>query len=245
MLYWALKVLCTPVARVAFRLRIEGRRRVPRTGPLIVASNHVSFIDSVFIPLIVPRRLTYLAKAEYFDHRLTALFFRALGVIPIRREGGSASQRALESAAEVLRSGGALGIYPEGTRSLDGRLHKGHTGVARLALATGATVVPVHLSGTAAVQPVGSNWLRPFKKVTVRIGAPMRWSGRAEAAADPATLRQVTDEIMCAIGELGGQPPLPFYVRRPRTPPAPDDVDLTDRAQGVAEGLAAPGGPIA
>ncbi len=203
-----------PLLWLGFRVHVSGRERVPRSGPVIVASNHVSFCDSIFIPLVVPRRVTYLAKAEYFDHPLTALVLQSLGVIPIKREGGSASQRALASAKEVLEAGHAIAIYPEGTRSPDGRLHKGHTGIARLALQTGAPVVPVWVEGTLDVQPVGSPWLRPGKKVELSIGEPHRWAGRADQAAEPLVLRQVTDEIMAAIGDLGGQPPLPTYARR-------------------------------
>jgi 1-acyl-sn-glycerol-3-phosphate acyltransferase len=161
----------------------------------------------------MPRRMTFLAKAEYFDHPVIGLAFRALGIIPIKREGGNASQRALNSAREVLDGRGMLGIYPEGTRSPDGRLHKGHTGVARLALQTGAVVLPVCTIGTAAVQPIGARFPRPGR-VEVRIGHPMRWPGQETAAGDPARLRQVTDAIMGAIGELGGAPPLPDYASR-------------------------------
>src|SRR5580704_7615765 len=132
MTYWVLKIVMTPVLRVIFRVRSEGIGHVPRQGPVILASNHQSFIDSVFLPLVVRRRVTFVAKAEYFESWKIAWFFRALGMIPLKRGGGPASARALAAARDVLDGGGVLGIYPEGTRSPDGRLYKGHTGAARL-----------------------------------------------------------------------------------------------------------------
>src|SRR5262249_5365099 len=144
----------TPILRMFERVRTEGRDNVPRHGPVILAANHRSFLDSIFIPLVVPRRVTFVAKAEYFDDAKTAWFFKSCGQIPIRREGGSASERALESATDVLRAGKVFAIYPEGTRTRDGFLHRGHTGVARLALRCNVPVVPVGLIGTDEVQPV-------------------------------------------------------------------------------------------
>src|SRR3954470_10377669 len=138
MTYWALKVVLTPLLRFFYRIRVEGIEHVPTRGPVILASNHVSFCDSIFLPLVLRRRVTFVAKAEYFEDPKTAWFFRAVGQIPVKRGGGPAGQRALESAREVLESGAVFGIYPEGTRSPDGRLYKGHTGVARLAVETGA-----------------------------------------------------------------------------------------------------------
>src|SRR5215472_10731462 len=149
MAYWVLKILLTPVLRLVFRVRSEGTQNVPRRGPVILASNHQSFIDSIFLPLAVHRRVTFVAKAEYFESWKTAWFFRAVGMIPLKRDGGSASERALAAAKDVLIAGGVLGIYPEGTRSPDGRLYKGHTGVARLAVQCGVPVVPVAQIGTA------------------------------------------------------------------------------------------------
>src|SRR5579862_4164314 len=143
MAYWVLKRTLGPVLRYFYRIRVEGLASVPAAGGAILASNHVSFSDSIFLPLVLRRRITFVAKAEYFEDPKTAWFFRAVGQIPIKREGGSASQRALESAAEVLGGGGLFGIYPEGTRSPDGRLYKGHTGVARLALQCGTPVLEI------------------------------------------------------------------------------------------------------
>src|SRR5258705_9247089 len=166
-LYWVVKGALTPVLGVCFRIKVEGRENVPKRGPVILASNHRSFLDSIFLPLVLRRRVTFVAKAEYFDDPKTAWFFRGVGQIPIRREGGSASERALASATEVLRDGGVFGIYPEGTRTRDGLLHRGHTGVARLSLRTGTAIVPVGLIGTDEVQPVDKRMPRLFRRGTV------------------------------------------------------------------------------
>ena len=213
--YWVLKGLLSPIFVLLWRIKVEGRENVPATGPVILAPNHVTFLDSMFLPLVVRRRVTFVAKAEYFQSWKTAWFFRACGQIPMRREGGSASERALAAARDVLRDGNVLGIYPEGTRSPDGRLYRGHTGVARLALGCGVPVVPVGLVGTTQVQRPGSNRPHPFKRVTVRFGPPLdlsRWD--AEAAADPMTLRLVTDELMFEIRALSGQEYVDRYAKR-------------------------------
>src|SRR5437660_6783743 len=150
--YWVLKALLTPILRFFFRVRVEGGENIPGQGSAILASNHLSFSDSIFLPLVLRRRITFVAKAEYFEDPKTAWFFRAVGQIPIKRGGGSASARALASATEVLEDGGLFGIYPEGTRSPDGKLYKGHTGVARLALKSGAPVIAVAMIGTREAQ---------------------------------------------------------------------------------------------
>ena len=173
MLYWIVKGIVGPLLRLVVRIRVEGREHVPEDGPVILAANHRSFLDSMFIPLVVRRRVTFVAKAEYFDDPKTAWFFRGVGQIPIRREGGSASQGALTAAAEVLAEGGVFGIYPEGTRTRDGLLHRGHTGVARLALRTGAPIVPVGIIGTDAVQPPDARFPLPFRRVHIRFGRPV------------------------------------------------------------------------
>ncbi|MDA8047051.1 MAG: lysophospholipid acyltransferase family protein [Actinomycetota bacterium] len=237
MAYWALKIVLTPILRLLYRVRVEGSGHVPRSGPVILASNHQSFIDSVFLALCVGRRVTFVAKAEYFESWKTAWFFRAVGMIPLKREGGSASERALAAAREVLMAGGVLGIYPEGTRSPDGRLYKGHTGVARLAIQCGAPVVPVAQFGTAGVQPIGALLPKLFKRVHLEMGAPLRIGpdaggpdpGRAGAEAGssgtgggprampgPRELRRITDEIMRAIADLSGQEYVGAYAKRDR-----------------------------
>jgi 1-acyl-sn-glycerol-3-phosphate acyltransferase len=216
MAYWALKIVMTPILWVIFRVHAEGTSNVPRKGPAILASNHQSFIDSIFLPLVVRRRVTFVAKAEYFESWKTAWFFRAVGMIPLKRDGGSASQRALVAAAEVLSSGGVLGIYPEGTRSPDGRLYRGHTGVARLSIQCRAPVIPVAQFGTAAVQPIGAMRPKLFRPVKVKMGRPLRWDGNA---ADGGSLlatdqREFTDEIMRAIQQLSGQDHVDVYAKR-------------------------------
>ena len=217
MAYWVLKVLLTPILHLLYKVKVEGRENVPKTGPVILASNHQSFIDSIFLPLSVNRRVTFVAKAEYFESWKTAWLFRALGMIPIKRDGGSASARALLAAKEVLDAGGVLGIYPEGTRSPDGRLYKGHTGVARLAIQCNAAVVPVAQFGTAEVQPIGSNIPKFFKSVRLKMGPPLRFE--SETAADGkiagvGELRKATDTIMRAIAAQSDQDYVEGYAKR-------------------------------
>ena len=215
MVYRAVKLLLSPVFRLLWRVRVEGAEHVPPSGPVILAPNHVSFLDSFFMPLVVRRRVTFVAKAEYFDSWKTAWFFRAVGQIPMRREGGSASERALAAARDVLHDGDVLGIYPEGTRSPDGRLYKGHTGVARLALGCHVPVVPIGLVGTSEVQRPGSNLPRPFKRVTVRFGQPIGLGHFAGVAADdPLALRTFTDELMFEIRHLSGQDYVDRYAKK-------------------------------
>jgi len=213
--YWVLKVLLSPLFFVLWRVKVEGREHVPKRGPVILAPNHVTFLDSMFLPLVVRRRVTYVAKAEYFDSWKTAWFFRAVGQIPMRREGGSASERALAAARDVLQDGGVLGIYPEGTRSPDGRLYRGHTGVARLALGCQVPLIPVGMCGTAEIQRPGSNRPRPFKRVVVRFGEPMSLSRfGSSAASDPLALRALTDELMFEIRHLSGQEYVDRYAKK-------------------------------
>jgi 1-acyl-sn-glycerol-3-phosphate acyltransferase len=213
-LYWVVKGCLTPVLHLGFRIKVEGREHLPKSGPVILASNHRSFLDSIFIPLVVRRRVTFVAKAEYFDDPKTAWFFRGVGQIPIRREGGSASERALGSAMDVLREGGVFGIYPEGTRTRDGYLHRGHTGVARLALRSGAPIVPVGLIGTDDIQPIDKRMPRVGKPVTIRFGAalePERYAGREH---DHLALRELTDELMYEICQLSGYEYVDTYATR-------------------------------
>ena len=203
-MYWIVKFLVMPFMLVLVRVKVEGRERVPRRGPVILASNHRSFLDSFFIPLVMRRRVTFVAKAEYFDDAKTAWFFRSCGQIPIRREGGSASERALTSATDVLNSGNVFGIYPEGTRTRDGMLHRGHTGVARLAMGCNVPIIPVGLIGTDEVQPIDSRLPKLFRRVTIRFGEPIdpaRYAGREH---DRMALRELTDEVMYEINQLSG-----------------------------------------
>jgi 1-acyl-sn-glycerol-3-phosphate acyltransferase len=203
--YWLTKFILTPFLRLLYRVRVEGREHIPPRGSAILASNHISFCDSFFLPLVVPRRVTYVAKAEYFDNWKVAWFFKANGHIPIRRGEGADWKLALDLAAEVLNSGGLFGIYPEGTRSKDGRLYRGHTGVAMLATRTGAPVVPIGFVGTDKAQPVGAKMMRPFKTVTIRIGPPMDFAAEAGQPQGQRALRAITDKVMKEIQNLSGQ----------------------------------------
>jgi 1-acyl-sn-glycerol-3-phosphate acyltransferase len=212
--YWVLKAILTPLLRVLFRVKTEGADKVPADGPAILASNHLSFSDSVFLPLVLKRRITFVAKAEYFEKKKTAWIFRALGQIPIKREGGSASQRALDSAMGILDAGGLFAIYPEGTRSPDGRLYKGHTGVARLALQSGAPVIVVAMVGTREAQPIGQVKPNFGSPIGVRFSRPMRFDRYADRADDPRVLRQITDEIMFELRALSDQEYVDRYAKR-------------------------------
>ena len=185
-------------------MRVEGRSNVPSEGGVIVAANHVSFFDSVVLLQEVRRRAYFIGKAEYLDSWTTKHLFPAMGLIPIDREQARRAMAALEVAADVLRRGDVLGIYPEGTRSRDGLLHRGHTGVAQLAMTTGAPIVPVGLVGTDEIQPIGARVPRPFKRATVRFGAPL---DPAAYGGSPRRRRQLlTDDLMEAIRRLSGQP---------------------------------------
>ncbi|MEA3078398.1 MAG: 1-acyl-sn-glycerol-3-phosphate acyltransferase [Actinomycetota bacterium] len=217
MAYWIVKAVLTPLFRFLFRVRVEGLEHVATDGGAILAGNHLAVCDSFFLPLVVRRRVTFVAKAEYFEDPKTAWFFRAVGQIPIKRGGGSASQRALESAKEVLDAGGLFGIYPEGTRSPDGRLYKGHTGVARLALQCKVPVVAVACIGTREAQPIGQVIPRLFMPITVRFSKPLDFSRFYDRADDPLVLRQITDEIMFELRELSGQEYVNAYAKRKGT----------------------------
>jgi len=250
--YWVLKGLLSPVFLLLWRIKVEGREHVPATGPVILAPNHVTFLDSMFLPLVVRRRVTFVAKAEYFASWRTAWFFRAAGQIPMRREGGSASERALAAARDVLAEGGVLGIYPEGTRSPDGRLYRGHTGVARLAFGCTAPVVPVGLVGTDRVQKPGSNLPHPFRKVTVRFGRPLdlRRFG-PDASDDPLALRAATDELMFEIRALSGQQYVDRYAKKHDVVGGAEPAAVRASSNGDGYGAApahaapAPSGPAA
>lgn len=212
------KVLA-PIARFVYRPVVEGADRVPRTGPLIVAANHRAAIDTWVIPFVAPRPVRFLGKAEYFRGkglrgRMFAAFLSALGFIPVERGNAYAGLEALNAARKVLEDGEAFGIYPEGTRSRDGKLHRGHTGVAQLALVTGAPVIPVALIGTEKVLPVGKRIPR-LAKVTVRFGEPLDFSRYRGLESSPAVRRSVTDEIMYAILELSDQEYVDRYHKRP------------------------------
>ena len=205
MAYRIMKAIVGPVLRLLFKVRVEGIEHVPSGGPVILASNHLSFSDSIFLPLVLKRRVTFVAKAEYFEQRKTAWFFHMMGQIPIKRGGGAASQRALDAAEEVLRADGVFGIYPEGTRSPDGRLYKGRTGVARLALDCHAPVIAVAMIGTREAQPIGQVKPNFGSPITIKFSRPLHFTRFETRRDDPLALRQITDEIMYELRELSGQ----------------------------------------
>ncbi|MFE6701334.1 lysophospholipid acyltransferase family protein [Streptomyces sp. NPDC057718] len=210
MFYYVLKyVVLGPVLRLLFRPRIEGLEYIPEDGAAIVAGNHLSFSDHFLMPAIIKRRITFLAKAEYFTGpgikgRLTAAFFRSAGQIPVDRSGKDAGQAAIREGLGVLSKGELLGIYPEGTRSHDGRLYKGKVGVAVMAITAGVPVIPCAMLGTFEIQPPGQK-LPKIKQVAIRFGEPLDFSRYAGMEDQKAAIRAVTDEIMYAILELSGQ----------------------------------------
>ena len=204
--YGTLRAFLTPFLMILFRPRVKGLRNVPATGPLIIASNHLSFSDSIFMPLVVPRKVTFLAKSEYFTSPgpkgfLKKLTFIALGQVPVDRSGGRRSEAAIITGLQVLSEGKCLGIYPEGTRSPDGRLYKGRTGIARLAIESGAPIIPVAMFNTEKIQPTGKV-IPNIQRVGMTFGEPMYFDGDS---TDLAYLRVVTDQIMNRIQELSGQ----------------------------------------
>jgi len=203
-LYPVARAFLSPVFKLTWPVTVEGLEHVPFDGPAIFCPNHVSVLDSFFLPLVLPRRITYVGKSEYMDSWKTKYVFPAIGMIPIDRGGGSAGERALSAAARVLARNEFFGIYPEGTRSRDGVLHKGHTGPVRLAMRSGAPLIPVGLIGTRDVQPPDARFPKPRVPVTVRIGPPIDASKQAHAD-DRLALRQIIDEVMYEIRELSGQ----------------------------------------
>jgi 1-acyl-sn-glycerol-3-phosphate acyltransferase len=216
MLYWLLKyILLGPLLTVLGRPKVEGLEHIPSSGPAILASNHLAVMDSFFLPLAVRRRITFLAKAEYFTGTglkgaLKRWFFTAVGQVPIDRTNSDAAQAALETAERLLSQGKLMGMYPEGTRSPDGRLYKGKTGLARLALHTGVPVIPVAMIGTNVVNPPGSSMLR-FGRVTVRFGTPMDFSRFEGLAGNRFIERAVADEVIYELMQLSGQEYVDIY----------------------------------
>ncbi len=219
MLYSALHSVVPPLAKAVWRPTVTGLGHVPLSGGVLLASNHRTFIDSVVIPVVVPRRVVFLAKSDYFTGSglrgaATRTWFESLGMLPVDRDDTNAALASLGIAQEVLERGDAFGIYPEGTRSRDGRLYRGRTGAAHLALTTGVPIVPVGLSGTEDLQPAGSRLPR-LVPVTVAFGAPITTAGRFGGVPLGRARRELTDEVMDAIAALTGQERAPGYNERP------------------------------
>ncbi|MDT5258179.1 MAG: 1-acyl-sn-glycerol-3-phosphate acyltransferase [Mycobacterium sp.] len=216
MWYWLLKyILLGPLLSLLGRPKVEGLEHVPSSGPVILASNHLAVMDSFFLPLVVRRRITFLAKSEYFTGTglkgwFSRWFFTAAGQVPIDRSDADAAQAALNTAERLLGEGKLLGMYPEGTRSPDGRLYKGKTGLGRLALETGVPVIPVAMIGTNVVNPPGTTRLR-FGRVTVRFGAPMDFSRFEGMSGNRFIERAVTDEVIYELMGLSGQEYVDIY----------------------------------
>lgn len=210
MLYWLLKHgLLGPLVQTVFRPQVSGRENVPPEGAAIVVCNHVSFVDSVFLPLAVPRPMTFLAKSDYFTGTglkgaVVRWFMKASGQLPIDRSGGKASEASLDTGLAVLAEGKVLGIYPEGTRSPDGELYRGKTGIARMVLQAHVPVIPAAVIGTDEVMPLGARFPR-VRKVRVVIGEPMDFSRFEGMESDRFVLRSITDEIIYRIGQLSQQ----------------------------------------
>ncbi|WP_024793156.1 lysophospholipid acyltransferase family protein [Tomitella biformata] len=225
MWYWLFKyVLVGPVLWVLGRPKVEGLENIPTSGPVILASNHLAVVDSLYLPMMVPRRITFLAKSEYFTSpglkgRFNKFFYSAAGQVPIDRSGGKASEGALISARRVLEEGKVLGLYPEGTRSPDGRLFKGKTGIARIALETGTPVIPVAMVGTDIMNPIGSKSYRPTK-IVVRVGKPMDFSRYEGLGGSRFIERAITDEIMYSLMKLSGQEYVDIYAASLKDGPA-------------------------
>ncbi|MEI6119874.1 MAG: lysophospholipid acyltransferase family protein [Actinomycetes bacterium] len=212
MVYTTLKSFLSPILMLGFRPKVSGLRQVPTVGPVIIASNHLSFSDSIFMPLVVPRKVTFLAKSEYFTSPgvkglLKKLTFKALGQVPVDRAGGRRSEAALLTGLELLKEGACIGIYPEGTRSPDGRLYKGRTGIARMAIESGAPVVPVAMFNTAEIQPTGKV-VPKLQRVEMVFGEPMYFEGDS---TNVQVLREATDRIMKTIQQLSGQEFVDMY----------------------------------
>ncbi len=238
MFYWVCKyILIGPWLRLVFRPQVEGLENLPKDGAAILASNHLSFSDSIFLPLVCKRRITFLAKSDYFTTPgikgwLTKLFFSGTGQVPVDRAGGQASEAALRTGLRILSEGSLLGIYPEGTRSGDGRLYRGKTGVARMALEAGVPVVPCAMINTHLVQPPGR--VRPkIMRVKISIGAPLDFSRYEGMAGDRFVLRSMTDEIMYELMQLSGQEYVDIYAAKAKAMTA--DAALVLEAPDSAE----------
>jgi 1-acyl-sn-glycerol-3-phosphate acyltransferase len=219
-LYWFLKyIVLGPVLRIVYRPHVEGLENIPAEGPAILASNHLAFCDSLFLPVAAPRRVTFLAKAEYFTTPgfkgwLVRTFMSSIGQVAIDRDDPDAARAAMTTGVRLLRKGAVLGIYPEGTRSPDGRLYRGKTGVARMALEAGVVVIPVAMIDTEKMQPTGRKIPRLHPRPGIRIGTPLDFSRYEGLAGDRFVERSMTDEIMYELMQLSGQEYVDLYAAK-------------------------------
>ena len=239
--YWLVKAVLAPILRLLFRPTVTGMENLPAEGGAILAANHSTFMDNFMMPMVNTRRVTYLAKSDYFTGRgvkgwLQKKFFSGVGMIPLDRSGGQASEAALNTGLQVLRDGGLLGIFPEGTRSPDGRLYRGKTGVARMALEAGVPVVPVGLVGLTAIQPGGGG--RPkLGKIEIRIGKPLDFSRYSGMEDDRFVLRSITDEIMYELMVRSDQEYVDKYAAQAK-------ADLADARRAGRVAAAEPPAPV-
>jgi 1-acyl-sn-glycerol-3-phosphate acyltransferase len=216
MFYWFMKnLIAGPILKTVFRPWVTGVENIPRTGGVILASNHLSFIDSVFLPLVMDRRIYFLAKSDYFTGRgikgfITKAFFNGTGMLPIDRSGGKASEASLNTGLRVLAQGEVLGIYPEGTRSPDGKLYRGRTGVARMILEGHVPVIPVAMIDTEKVMPIGTK-MPKVRRIGIVFGEPLDFSRFEGMESDRFILRSVTDEIMYELSRISGQEYVDIY----------------------------------
>jgi 1-acyl-sn-glycerol-3-phosphate acyltransferase len=238
--YWFLKwIAIGPLLRIVFRPQVEGVHNVPDSGPAILASNHLSYADWLFMPLTLNRRVTFVAKAEYFTTPgikgwLQRLFFRGSGQVPIDRAGADAAAGALLSAKKVLGQGDLFGIYPEGTRSHDGKLYRGKTGVARLALESKVPVIPVAVVGTDVVAPPGKKF-GSFTRPVVRFGKPLDFSRYQGMENYRYILRSITDEIMYEIMRLSGQEYVDMYAAQAKEESKRAEAEAKAKAESAAD----------
>ncbi len=214
----AVKVVMKPFFNVLWDIDAYGSENLPTDGPAILCPNHTSVLDSFFMPAMIDRRVTFVGKAEYLDDWKTKHLFPLLGMIPIDRSGGEAAKVALDKAAEILEAGEFFGIYPEGTRSRDGRLHKGHTGPARLALRTGAPIIPVGLRGMREIQPPEANRPKLFARAEVHFGAPISAADYSSHTDTRMMYRQMIDEVMFEIKKFTGQEYVNEYANKKTEP---------------------------
>lgn len=228
-MYRVLKRILPSAVVPYLHMQVEGLVHVPDQQPAVIASNHLSFIDSIVIPLSLPRPVYYLGKADYFDSWRTRWFFEGAGVVPVKREGRGSGDAALETGIEILQSGDIVGIYPEGTRSPDGRLYRGKTGPVRMALAAGVPLIPCAVIGTDRAQPPGKYTITRHP-VTVRFGRPLDVARYADQAEDPFALRSATDELMYEIMMLSGQEYVDEYASRVKA----GEVDVSETTDGHA-----------
>ncbi len=236
-LYPVAKAVLTPLFRAGWKFDLQGLENIPASGGAILCPNHTSVLDSFFVPALLPRRVSYVGKAEYMDDWKTRKLFPALGMIPIDREGGDAGERALATAQRLLEQGQLFGIYPEGTRSRDGRLYRGHTGPARLALRTGAPIIPIGIQGAREVMPPDAKFPHLRLPVTIRFGKPITVDRYQDRANDRLVLRQIIDEVMYEIRELSGQEYVDEYAnkkKRPESAPAADPVASNGQTSSAA-----------